>query len=603
MAMDLKDAQEALRLVFGHDDFREGQKPVVESILTGANVLAVMPTGAGKSLCFQIPALMLDGLTVVVSPLVALMEDQVAALRLSGVAADTINSSRDRDVNVDAWRRVASGETRLLYISPERLMTDRMIGALQRLDPSMFAIDEAHCISRWGAAFRPEYERLSALGRAFPNARLSAFTATADPATREDICAKLFGADPRVFVSGFDRPNITPSSEPRTRWQDQVLNFVKARPEHSGIIYALSRKNVGEIAEFLNENGFTALPYHAGMDAEQRRLHQDRFMTERPIVMVATIAFGMGIDKPDIRYVLHTHLPSNIEAYYQEIGRAGRDGAPAEAHMLFGLDDVRLRRRFIDGESSDSDIKRREHKRLDALVAYAEASSCRRVMLLAYFGDRAEPCGNCDLCLNPPVLVDATGPARIALAAVQSTGERFGAAHLIDVLRGSENQKVVEFRHHKLPVHGDGASQPKPWWQGFFRQLVSSGHLEIDIEGYGGLRLTPSGREVLSGSASFECREIQTRKPAVASRPKAAVPELSPENAALMDQLKAHRLELARERSVPPYVIFHDRTLIAMAETRPANREAFLDLPGVGKAKADQFAESFLGVLGGSHGR
>ena len=597
MAIGLEDAREALRLVFGHDDFRAGQIPVVESMLTGADVLAVMPTGAGKSLCFQVPALLMDGLTVVVSPLVALMEDQVAALRLSGVAADTINSSREREVNVDAWRRVASGETRLLYISPERLMTERMIGALQRLGPSMFAIDEAHCISRWGSAFRPEYERLSALRTAFPNARLAAFTATADPATREDICAKLFGSDPKVFVSGFDRPNITLSSEPRNRWQDQVLAFIKARPDHSGIIYALSRKNVGEIATFLTENGVTALPYHAGMDADQRRLHQDRFMTERPVVMVATIAFGMGIDKPDIRYVLHTHLPSNIEAYYQEIGRAGRDGAPAEAHMLFGLDDVRLRRRFIDGENSDADTQRREHKRLDALVAYAEASSCRRVMLLAYFGDQAEPCGNCDLCLNPPVLVDETGPARVALGAVEATGERFGVAHLIDILRGSENQKVLEFRHNRLAVHGQGTGKPKPWWQGFFRQLVSSGHLEIDIEGYGGLRLTASGREVLAGSATFECREIVTRKPKPEARPKADAPELSPENAALMDRLKAHRLELARERSVPPYVIFHDRTLIAMAETRPADREAFLALPGVGKAKADQFAESFLTLL------
>jgi len=593
----LTAARAELGRVFGFPDFRPGQAEAVGALLSGQDVLAVMPTGAGKSLCYQVPALVMGGLTVVVSPLVALMEDQVAALRLSGVAADTINSGRDRETNVAAWRRVAAGETSLLYLSPERLMTARMIAALQKIGPVMFAVDEAHCISRWGAAFRPEYEQLGDLRHAFPDARLAAFTATADPATREDIAAKLFGREPEVLVAGFDRPNITLVVEPRSSWKEQLPGFLKSRPEESGIIYALSRKNVEEITAFLRDSGVNALPYHAGLDATERSVNQDRFMTDSPVVMVATIAFGMGIDKPDIRFVVHTHLPANIEAYYQEIGRAGRDGEPAEALMLFGLDDIRLRRRFIDEDSSGEDNKRREHKRLDALVSYAEASSCRRVMLLGYFGDRTGPCGNCDVCLDPPVMMDATGPARLALSVVKATGERFGAVHVIDVIRGSENQRIVELGHDRLAEHGAGKDRPKPWWQAFMRQLVSSGHLEIDIQGFGGLHMTASGRRILNGEDTFECREVLTRPTKSTRRQKADAPSLAPENEGLLTRLKAHRLELARQQNVPPYVIFHDKTLIAMAETRPANEDAFLDLPGVGKAKATKFADSFIAVM------
>ncbi|WP_416898856.1 MAG: DNA helicase RecQ [Minwuia sp.] len=597
MTDPLAAAQAALKRVFGHAGFRPGQADAVEALLSGRDVLAVMPTGAGKSLCYQAPALVMDGLTVVVSPLVALMEDQVAALKLSGVAAETINSGRDRETNVAAWRRVAAGETKLLYMSPERLMTARMIAALQKLSPAMFAIDEAHCISRWGSAFRPEYEQLGELRHAFPGARLSAFTATADPATREDIAAKLFGREPEVLVAGFDRPNITLTVQPRGDWREQMTAFLEARPGRSGIVYALSRKNVDEIAGFLSGQGYNALPYHAGMDAAARSANQDRFMTEDAAIMVATIAFGMGIDKPDIRFVLHTHLPANIEAYYQEIGRAGRDGEPAEAMMLFGLDDIRLRRRFIDDDGSGEDNRRREHKRLDALVAYAEASTCRRAMLLAYFGDEAAACGNCDICLDPPKMMEATAPARLALSVVRATGERFGAVHVIDVIRGSENRRVLELGHDRLAEHGAGKDRPAPWWQAFLRQLVSAGHLEIDIQGFGGLRLTASGRRILAGEAGFECREVLTRPPKSARRPKADVPALAPENEGLLGRLKAHRLELARAQSVPPYVIFHDRTLIAMAETQPLDADAFLDLPGVGKAKAEKFADSFIAVL------
>lgn len=594
---NLSAAKTELKRAFGFDDFRPGQAPVVEALLSGRDALAVMPTGAGKSLCYQVPALLMEGLTVVVSPLVALMEDQVAALRLNGIAADTINSARDRETNVAAWHRVAGGETRLLYLSPERLMTDRMIAALQRLKPAMFAVDEAHCISRWGAAFRPEYEHLGALARAFPQARLAAFTATADPATREDIATKLFAGPPQVFVAGFDRPNITLAAAARVRWQDQITAFLKTRPDQSGIVYALSRKNVDEVAAFLVEQGYNALPYHAGMDAGQRAANQDRFMTESPVVMVATIAFGMGIDKPDIRYVVHTHLPSNIEAYYQEIGRAGRDGSPAETLMVYGLDDIRLRRRFIEEDGSDEDTRRREHKRLDALVAYAEASSCRRIMLLNYFGDQTGPCGNCDVCLDPPIMVDATAPAQLALSAVDATGQRFGAAHIIDVLRGSEGQRLLDLGHTRLSVHGTGKSLAKTWWQAFLRQLVSAGHLRIDIQGFGGLQITPAGLDILRGNASFECREVLTKPSNSISKSSMPRPALSPEDEGLMTKLKKVRLDLARTRSVPPYVIFHDRTLIAMAETRPTTLQAFLDLPGVGKSKAEHFADAFLTLL------
>ena len=595
-------ALHVLNQSFGFDDFRLGQAPVVQTLLSGKDALAVMPTGAGKSLCFQVPALVMDGLTVVISPLVALMEDQVAALKLNGIAAETINSMRDRDTNVAIWHRVAAGEIRLLYLSPERLMTDRMIAALQRLSPVMFAVDEAHCISRWGSGFRPEYEQLSQLSDLFPGARIAAFTATADPATRADIAAKLFPKTPEIFVAGFDRPNITLGAMARTSWKDQVTAFLKTRADESGIIYCLSRKNVEDVAAHLQAQGVNALPYHAGLETPHRTANQDRFMTESPVVMVATIAFGMGIDKPDIRFVVHTHLPGNVEAYYQEIGRAGRDGAPAEAMMLYGYDDIRMRRKFIDDDGGDDDHKRREHKRMDALVAYAEASSCRRTMLLAYFGEETSACGNCDICLDPPTMVEATRPAQMALSAIARTGQRFGASHIIDILRGSENQRILELGHDRLPTHGVGAAQPKPWWQAFLRQLVSAGHLEIDIQGFGGLQITTSGDQILRGNDTFECRETLSQPKSATRRgprTQANVPELDQAGQDMLARLKAYRLQLSRARNVKPYVIFHDRTLIAMADGRPADIEAFLALPGVGEKKAKTFAKGFLAVLSG----
>ncbi len=599
-------AHRVLKEVFGYDAFRPGQEEVIAAILEGTGVLTVMPTGSGKSLCYQVPALVRGGLTLVVSPLVALMEDQVAALRLDGVAAETINSSRERETNVAAWRRVAAGEVRLLYISPERLMTERMLAALGRLPLALVAVDEAHCISRWGPSFRPDYEALSRLPEAFPGVPLAAFTATADAATRKDIVAKLFRGRACVLVSGFDRPNIRLSVAARRDGTRQLLDFVQARPGQSGIVYCLSRRKTEETAALLAKNGLKALPYHAGLESAERAANQDIFMTEPGVVMVATIAFGMGIDKPDVRYVFHADLPGNMEAYYQELGRAGRDGQPAEAFMLYGLADIRQRRLFIQQDGGDEDHRRREHKRLDALIAYCEAPQCRRKALLAYFGedglgDGAAACGNCDICLDPPALEDGTALARTALGAVAQTGERFGAAHVIDVLRGAETEKIRSLGHRRLAAYGRGATQDKETWRSLLRQLVAAGYLSLDVTGHGGLGLTRAGRALLDGEGAFRFRrDALPPARAGAKSPRAATPaaaELSEADEALLASLKDLRLSLARDRGVPAYVIFHDRTLADMAMKKPASEAEFAEVFGVGEAKLRNFAEPFLAAI------
>ena len=589
-----------LKDVFGFDAFRPGQEPVITAIMEGCSVLAVMPTGAGKSLCYQIPALALEGLTVVVSPLVALMRDQVAALKLAGVAAESINSSQARSENVEAWRRVADGEVNLLYLSPERLMTEQMLTAISDLPLKLLVIDEAHCVSQWGPAFRPEYEDLTRLKVQFPNVPVAAFTATADQITRQDVERKLLGSKVRSFVSGFDRPNIHLSVSMKQSWKRQLAEFLESRSGESGIVYCLSRKKTEEAAQFLNDEGIRALPYHAGMDAAERTRNQDVFLTEPGIVMAATIAFGMGIDKADVRFVFHTDMPGSIEAYYQEIGRAGRDGAPAEACMLYGLDDMRMRRVFIEEEDSDADRKRREHKRLDALIGYCEAPECRRRTLLAYFGEQAEPCGNCDMCLNPVSLTDGTVDGQKALSAVMRTGQRFGAAHIIDVLRGAETEKMTNTRHNLLPTYGVGADHSKNAWRSIIRQLVAADFLDLDIRGYGGLRVTKKGRALLRGEAEFRYRtdavERASGKPK-AKRTVAEIPELTGGDIALFTRLKELRLGLAREREVPAYVIFSDRSLQDMARRRPRSPAEFADVFGVGEAKLREFAEPFLQAI------
>ena len=589
-----------LKGIFGFDGFRPGQEVVVDAILSGRNALAVMPTGSGKSLCFQLPALVRGGLTIVVSPLVALMQDQVAALKLAGVRAETINSAKDRAENVDIWRRVAAGEVDLLYLSPERLMTDRMLAAIGKLPLSFLVVDEAHCISQWGASFRPEYDDLARLRDIFPNVPIAAFTATADQVTRLDIAEKLFRSDAEMFVHGFDRPNIRLDVTLRSDWKRQVLDFLGLHEGESGVIYCLSRKKTEETAAFLRSKGLNALPYHAGLAKEERDRNQDVFMSESAVIMVATIAFGMGIDKPDVRFVLHTDMPGSVEAYYQEFGRAGRDGAPARALMLYGLDDIRMRRMFIDQEHEDGDRRRREHKRLDALIAYCEAGECRRQSLLRYFGEESEPCGNCDACLEPMDLVDGSEEAVLALKTIQATGERFGTVHIVDVLRGGNTERIRKFGHESVETYGAGTAHNAKDWQSLIRQLVANGFLTLDIQGFGGLSVSDKGHALLRGELPFRYRRDSLRRERQSKTARStSVPTetMSGPELKLFKALKQLRSEIAREGNVPAYVVFTDRSLADMAAKRPTCKESFSAVHGVGEAKLEKFSAPFIDLI------
>lgn len=589
-----------LKDVFGFPGFRPGQEEVVDHLLSGRNVLAVMPTGAGKSLCFQLPALAMGGLTVVVSPLIALMHDQVAALRLAGVRAETINSAKDRGANVDAWRRVAAGEADILYLSPERLMTDRMLAALGHLPVSLLVVDEAHCIAQWGPAFRPEYADLARLGDAFPSRPLAAFTATADEVTRREISEKLFRGQAEIFVQGFDRPNIRLTVRQKSDWRRQLKEALSERQGQSGIIYCLSRRKTEEASVFLRALGFDALAYHAGMDKADREANQAAFMTREGVVMVATIAFGMGIDKPDIRFVCHTDLPGSVEAYYQEFGRAARDGGAGEAIMLYGLEDIRVRRMMIEQElGHDKERKRQDLKRLESLLAYCEAPLCRRQTLLNYFGEERAPCGNCDLCLEPVALTDGTTEARSAIEVIQDTGAMFGAHHIVEVLRGADTEKVRKFKHDRLPGYSQGEDISRKNWLAILRQMVAGGFLRLDIEGHGALAISSKGKALLEGNEGFHYRKtrLQTGRPKDRSRAPLPGAALSPPEAALLTELKNLRLEIARDRGIPPYVVFHDRSLEDMARRRPRSLDDFAMIYGVGQSKLDKFADPFLTVI------
>jgi ATP-dependent DNA helicase RecQ len=588
------DKHSVLKSVFGFDAFRPGQEAVIDILLAGRNVLAVMPTGSGKSLCFQIPALLNGGLTIVVSPLVALMQDQVAALRLGGVAAGMINSSQSRETNVAAWQRVVSGETRLLYMAPERLMTERMLAALARRDVKLIAIDEAHCISQWGPAFRPEYRDLARLRDLFPDIPVAALTATADAVTRADIAERLFAGNAETLVLGFDRPNICLTVKDKQDSKRQLLAFLASRAGQSGIVYCLSRKRTEQTAEYLVSRGIRALPYHAGMSKESREANQNRFMTERNLVMTATIAFGMGIDKSDVRFVFHMDLPSSLEAYYQEIGRAGRDGAEAHAHLLLGTGDIRMRRMFIDEEQAGEDRRRREHQRLNALVGYCEATGCRRQILLSWFGETAQPCGNCDNCLEPAQLVDRTAPAQLVLSAIKQTGERYGAGHIVDALLGHSTERIVAARHNALSSFGTGAQRKKIEWQALIRQLITGGWLTADIAGYGGLSIPEKGRTLLEGASRFLYREPATT-PRATRRNSAASPAVVDDS--LLASLKSLRLRIAKQRALPAYLVFSDRTLIDMAQRRPRSREEMSEVNGVGASKLNEFGDMFLSAI------
>ncbi len=594
----MNSPEDILQGIFGFAEFRPGQKEIIDFLMTGQNTLAVMPTGAGKSMCFQVPAMLSEHLSIVVSPLVALMDDQVAGLRANGVPAECIHSGLSREDQVAAWLRVKSGACRLLYLSPERLMTERMLTALAKIRIFMFVIDEAHCISKWGVSFRPEYDQLSRLGALFPETTFAAFTATADRATREDIAAKLFRENGRIIVHGFDRPNLRLGVAAKSDWKTQVMAFLEDKAGQSGIVYCLSRRYTEEVTTFLQDNGFNAMPYHAGLDAGVRKENQNRFMSEDGAIMVATIAFGMGIDKPDIRYVCHLNLPGSLEAYYQEIGRAGRDGEAAETLMLFGLDDIRMRRMFIDQDGEDEDHKIREHKRLDSLMAYSDATGCRRVSLLSYFDEVLEPCGNCDNCLNPPVLIDGTQQARLLMAAIIQTGQFFGTSHINDVLRGADNQKIRDKGHSKLGAYASGKEYSKKYWQTFMRQAVAGGYLKINVQRYGCLEITAKGEAVLEQGAPFLFKEINEAA-LTKSKPERskAAQGLGQQDAGVFSDLKALRLRLAKELDVPAYVVFSDATLLDMVAKRPTSLDEMLSVNGIGPSKLEKYGDDFLGVL------
>ena len=595
MQHTLADAQVLLEKTFGFSGFRPGQEEIVGALLDGENVLAVMPTGAGKSLCYQIPALTTKTLTVVVSPLIALMRDQVAALRLNGIAAGALNSSIPPEEANETRRRLHDGTLRLLYVSPERLMREDTISSLAGVRPTRFAIDEAHCISQWGHDFRPDYMRLAELPQRFPDARFSAFTATADHVTRQDIVDRLFGGDARVFVAGFDRPNLQIGIATKKSAGKQLDALLERHAGACGIVYTLSRKSAEETAARLSAAGHTAVPYHAGMDQMVRDRNQDRFLTEDGVIVVATIAFGMGIDKPDVRFVAHTNIPSTIEAYYQEIGRAGRDGRPAETLMLYGMDDIRIRRAMIEESGRPEEARRVEHQRLNALLGLCETAGCRRQALLSYFGESGEPCGNCDRCLNPVETVDGTVIAQKALSAALRTGQMFGAEHLIDVLRGDETAKTRQHNHDQLPTFGVGADISKALWRSYIRQMVATDILRVDIGGFGALQITEKAKTVLKGEAGVQLHTEADRPAKRGRRSAEPVPENADQD--LYAQLKQLRLDIARAEGVPPYVIFHDRSLMDMAARLPQTLDAMAACHGVGARKLERYGTQFLAMV------
>jgi ATP-dependent DNA helicase RecQ len=592
-------ALDLLQTTFGHPAFRGAQEEIVSHVATGGDALVLMPTGGGKSLCYQLPALLREGTALVVSPLIALMQDQVAALKQLGVRAAFLNSSLDAQAVNETERSLRRGELDLLYVAPERLVMPRMLELLTQSEIALFAIDEAHCVSQWGHDFRPEYLQLSLLHERFPQIPRIALTATADPQTRDEIVRRLALDEARVFISSFDRPNIRYRIVDKNDARSQLLRFIREEhPGESGIVYCLSRRKVDETAAWLATQGVRALPYHAGMDNPSRAANQRRFQAEEGIVVVATIAFGMGIDKPDVRYVAHLDLPKSIEGYYQETGRAGRDGEPADAWMAYGLGDVVQQRRMIDMSEGSEAYKRVSLAKLEALLGLCETAACRRMRLLEYFGEKAEPCGNCDTCLEPPETWDATEAARKALSCIYRTGQRFGAGHLIDVLRGRPTDRISQWEHNKLSVYAIGADLDEDAWRNVFRQLVALGYARPDHDAYGALKLTEESRAVLKGDKPVEMRRAVGRAKA-ASRRRAQAPLPSGADEALLTRLKAWRANEAREQSVPAYVIFHDSTLAQIAAVQPHDLDALGTISGIGARKLERYGPAVLSVVRG----
>ncbi|MEO0380199.1 MAG: DNA helicase RecQ [Pseudomonadota bacterium] len=593
----MTSAATLLQDIFGFDGFRPGQEEIVDAVVAGENTLAIMPTGGGKSLCFQLPALMRDGVTVVISPLIALMRDQVRSLQEAGVAAGALTSGNTPEETDAVWTALERGELKLLYMAPERLGAGSAIGMLRRIGVSLIAVDEAHCVSQWGHDFRPDYLRIGELRRAL-DVPLAAFTATADAETQAEIVQKLFdGTAPRAFLRGFDRPNIHLAFAAKNGPRAQILNFAAARKGQSGIVYCGTRAKTETLAQALREAGHVAIHYHGGMDADDRRIAERRFQQEDGLIVAATVAFGMGVDKPDIRWVAHADLPKSIEAYYQEIGRAGRDGAPAETLTLFGPEDIKLRRSQIDEGLAPPERRMADHARLNALLGLAEALECRRKTLLGYFGEAEVQCGTCDLCDQPAEVFDGTTAVRKALSAMLRTDEWFGAGHLIDILLGAKTDKIKQRGHDTLPTYGVGKEYSKGQWQAVFRQMMGHDLVRPDPDRYGALRMTDAALPILRDEAKIALRR-DTITAAVERRP--AVREMvSEENAPLLSALKAKRRGLAEAARVPAYVIFPDRTLIEMAEQRPNNLDQMAQISGVGAKKLAKFGDAFLEVING----
>jgi ATP-dependent DNA helicase RecQ len=595
----VQQALNVLQTTFGYDHFRGPQEAIIQQVLSGADAMVLMPTGGGKSLCYQIPAMLRPGVGIVISPLIALMKDQVDALLQLGVKAAFLNSSLSARDARDVEDQLLNGGLDLLYVAPERLMTERFLSFLERIPLALFAIDEAHCVSRWGHDFRPEYLQLSILAERFPNIPRIALTATADDMTQREMIEKLQLQQARQFISSFDRPNIRYTVVDKQNARQQFLEFYQSQHENeAGIIYHLSRKKVDDTALWLQKRDVKALPYHAGLDLSIRQRHQERFLREDGVVMVATIAFGMGIDKPDVRFVAHLDLPKSIEGYYQETGRAGRDGLLSNAFMTYGLSDVVALRRMLGESQADAMHKRIENQRLEKLIGYCETSRCRRQLLLDYFGETAQPCGNCDTCMNPVQTYDGTVQAQKFLSTVVRTNQRFGAGHLIDILLGKMTPRVSDLNHHTLSTFGIGQEMNEKQWRGVVRQLVGAGYLTTDEEGYGSLKLSSKSSAVLKGQEKLEFRQDSTLKSE--RKQKGSVrqnTQLQGVNAELFEALRVVRAEFAREQNVPAYVIFHDSTLRQMAIDKPGSLKTFAKLSGVGQRKLESYGQSFLDVI------